>query len=268
MKFPDAPYTLKMACGENPKRVYGSSRQPATRMGSVAGYREAWIKAKEYQNDSKSRDLKLDTLKGVLDGEILIQNHCYRGEEMLVMMDIAKEFDYKITTFHHAVEAYKIADELAKENICVAMWADWWGFKHEAFDMVWENVAIVDQANGAKGCAIVHSDSGIDIQRLNQEAAKAMAAGNRAGYDIPKKRAIQWITLNAAKGLGIEDKVGSIEPGKMADIVVWDNDPFSVYAKTDLVLVDGIIRYDSQDPTTPVPTDFELGIISPDKNRL
>jgi imidazolonepropionase-like amidohydrolase len=95
MKFPKAPYTLKMACGENPKRVYGSNQEPSTRMGNVAGYRAAWIKAKEYKdNKNAKRDLKLDTLKGVLDGEILIQNHCYRGEEMAVMIDISKEFDY------------------------------------------------------------------------------------------------------------------------------------------------------------------------------
>lgn len=268
MKFPGAPHTLKMACGENPKRVYGSSRQPKTRMGNVAGYREAWIDAKSYAEKATKRDLKMDTLKGVLDGEILIQNHCYRGEEMLVMMEVAKEFDYKITTFHHAVEAYKIADILAKEEICVAAWADWWGFKHEAFDMVWENIAIVDQANDGTGCAIVHSDSAIDIQRLNQEAAKAMAAGQRAGFDIPRKRAIKWITLNAAKGLGIDKEVGSIEVGKMADIVIWNRDPFSVYAKTELVLVDGILRYDIDDPSTPTPSDFELGIITPEENRI
>ena len=258
-----------MACGENPKRVYGSGPGPSTRMGNVAGYRAEWIKAKEYkENKSQTRDLKLDTLKGVLDGEILIQNHCYRGEEMAVMIDVAKEFNYKITAFHHAVEAYKVADMLAENGICAALWADWWGFKHEAFDMVWENVAIVDQAKGGTGCAIVHSDSAIGIQRLNQEAAKAMAAGIRAGFDIPKKRAIQWITKNPAKALGIDDRVGTLEKGKMADLVVWDSDPFSVYAKTELVMIDGIIKYDSSDPNTPKPTDFELGIISPDGNRL
>ena len=107
MKFPGAPYTLKMACGENPKRVYGSGPGPSTRMGNVAGYRAEWIKAKEYKdNKDQRRDLKLDTLQGVLEGEILIQNHCYRGEEMAVMIDVAKEFNYKITAFHHAVEAY------------------------------------------------------------------------------------------------------------------------------------------------------------------
>ena len=269
MKFPGAPYTLKMACGENPKRVYGSGSGPSTRMGNVAGYRVEWIKAKEYRDKPyKTRDLKLDTLQGVLNGEILVQNHCYRGEEMAVMIDVAKEFNYKITAFHHAVEAYKVADMLAENNICAALWADWWGFKHEAFDMVWENVAIVDQAKGGTGCAIVHSDSAIGIQRLNQEAAKAMAAGIRAGFDIPKKRAIQWITKNPAKALGIDDRVGTLEKGKMADLVIWDSDPFSVYSKTELVMIDGIIKYDSSDPSTPKPTDFELGIISPDENRL
>ena len=285
MKFPNAPYSLKMACGENPKRVYGGrNTEPQTRMGNVAGYRKEWIKAQTYQKrineyseksdeakemiDSPTRNIGMETLVGVLEGDILVHMHCYRGEEMAVMLDVAKEFDYKINTFHHAVEAYKIADILAKNSVCAAVWADWWGFKHEAFDMVWENVAIVDQAKEGSGCAIVHSDSGVGIQRLNQEAAKAMAAGNRAGFEIPRKRAIQWITKNPAKALGIDDKVGSIEKGKMADIVIWDSDPFSVYAKTELVLIDGLIKYDSSDPNSPKPTDFELGIISPNENRL
>ena len=285
MKFPGAPYTLKMACGENPKRVYGGrNSEPSTRMGNVAGYRKAWIRAQDYRNklveyESKSeeakeleyaptRDLELETLVGVLDGEILIQNHCYRGEEMAVMLDIAKEFNYKVTTFHHAIEAYKVADILAKNDVCAAMWADWWGFKHEAFDMVWENAAIVDQANGGKGCAIIHSDSAVGIQRLNQEAAKAMAAGNRAGLDIPPSRAIQWITLNPAKALGIADKAGSLEVGKMADVVIWDGNPFSVYTKTEKVFVDGVLLYDKDNPSTPKPTDFELGIINSEGDRL
>jgi len=285
MKFPGAPYTLKMACGENPKRVYGGRRnEPSTRMGNVAGYRKAWIRAQGYRNrlmeyESKSeeakeleyapsRDLELETLVGVLNGEILIQNHCYRGEEMSVMLDIAKEFNYKVTTFHHAIEAYKIADILAENGVCAAMWADWWGFKHEAFDMVWENAAIVDQANSATGCAIIHSDSAVGIQRLNQEAAKAMSAGNRAGYKIPASRAIQWITLNPAKALGIEDQTGSLEVGKMADVVIWDGNPFSVYSKTEKVFVDGVVLYDKYDPLTPKATDFELGIINSEEDRL
>jgi len=285
MKFPGAPYTLKMACGENPKRVYGRrNSEPSTRMGNVAGYRKAWIRAQDYRNklaeyESKSeeakeleyaptRDLELETLVGVLNGEILIQNHCYRGEEMAVMLDIAKEFNYKVTTFHHAIEAYKVADILAENGVCAAVWADWWGFKHEAFDMVWENAAIVDQANGSTGCAIIHSDSAVGIQRLNQEAAKAMAAGNRSGLNIPPSRAIQWITLNPAKALGIASKTGSLEVGKMADLVIWDGDPFSVYTKTEKVFVDGVLLYDNNNPLTPKSTDFELGIINSEGDRL
>ena len=285
MKFPGAPYTLKMACGENPKRVYGGrNSEPSTRMGNVAGYRKAWIRAQGYRNkleeyESKSkeakeleyapsRDLELETLVGVLDGEILIQNHCYRGEEMAIMLDIAKEFNYKVTTFHHAIEAYKVADILADNGVCAAMWADWWGFKHEAFDMVWENAAIVDQANAGTGCAIIHSDSAVGIQRLNQEAAKAMAAGNRAGFNILPSRAIKWITSNPAKALGIADKVGSLEAGKMADVVIWDGNPFSVYSKTEKVFVDGLLLYDKDNPSTPKATDFELGIINSQENRL
>ena len=285
MKFPGAPYTLKMACGENPKRVYGGrNSEPSTRMGNVAGYRKAWIRAQGYRNKleeykskseeakeleyAPSRDLELETLVGVLEGEILIQNHCYRGEEMAVMLDIAKEFNYKVTAFHHAVEAYKVADILADNGVCAAMWADWWGFKHEAFDMVWENAAIVDQANSGTGCAIIHSDSAIGIQRLNQEAAKAMAAGNRAGFNILPSRAIKWITSNPAKALGIADKVGSLEAGKMADLVIWDGNPFSVYSRTEKVFVDGLLLYDKDNPSTPKATDFELGIINSQENRL
>jgi imidazolonepropionase-like amidohydrolase len=192
MKFPDAPYGLKMACGENPKRVYGSrNTAPQTRMGNVAGYRRAWQAASEYRDSLRrwkaagsdpekrpARNLQLETLAEVLDGEILVHNHCYRADEMATMINIAKEFGYKIASFHHAVEGYKIRDLLAENNICASMWADWWGFKLEAYDGIRENIALVDQA---KGCAIVHSDDANGIQRLNQEAAKALRAGIEAG---------------------------------------------------------------------------------------
>ena len=285
MKFPNAPYSLKMACGENPKRVYGGrNSEPSTRMGNVAGYRDAWIEAEEYlrslkeyaenpdedkePSDRPSRDLGLETMIGVLEGDILVQMHCYRGEEMVVMLDVAKEFDYKITTFHHAIEAYKVADILAQNSVCAAMWADWWGFKNEAFDMVWENTAIVDQAEDKTGCAIVHSDSAVDIQRMNQQAAKALAAGQKAGLDINRERAIQWITLNPAIALGIGDQVGSIEPGKMADIVIWSHDPFSVYSRAEKVFIDGLLKFDIDDPSSFERTDFDLGIIDPEGDRL
>ena len=224
MKFPDAPHSLKMACGENPKRVY-SSRGPSTRMGNVAGYRNAWIGAENYkeqlERDPSHRDIRNETLAGVLDGEILVHNHCYRADEMATMINIGEEFGYKISTFHHGVEAYKIADLLADEGICAALWADWWGFKHEAYDMTIANIAIVDQARDGTGCAIVHSDDESGIQRLNQEAAKALAAGRRAGFEISEGRAMTWITKNPAKSLGILEQTGTLDIGKDADVVIW-----------------------------------------------
>jgi imidazolonepropionase-like amidohydrolase len=274
MKFPNAPHSLKMACGENPKRVYGSRGQsPATRMGNMAGYRKAWIEAERYYENIQEgrdikRDLRNDTLAGVLSGDILVQNHCYRADEMMMMIEMSKEFDYKITTFHHAVEAYKVADALAEHGICAAMWADWWGFKHEAYDMVQANIAIVDQARGGSGCAIVHSDDEVGIQHLNQEAAKAMAAGNRAGYDISEARAMKWITYNPAKAAGILDQTGTLEVGKDADVVLWSGNPFSVYSKAEKVFIDGALAYDRDDSKKRPVTDFELGILNPNSARI
>ena len=267
MKFPGAPHGLKMACGENPKRVYGTKGQaPATRMGNVAGYRAAWIEAADYrdkmaaaekgQGEAPTRDLRLDTLAGVLNGEIIVHNHCYRGDEMSVMLEIAREFGYKVGTFHHAVEAYKIADLLAENDTCSAVWADWWGFKMEAYDGIRENAAILDQAGA---CAVIHSDNAIEIQRLNQESAKVIGAAARVGIDIAPERAIRWITSNAAKSLGVQDVTGSLEAGKMADVVVWSGNPFSVYTKAERVYVDGALLYErGNDELNPV-SDFTLG---------
>ena len=284
MKFPNTPHSLKMACGENPKRVYGNRGQmPSTRMGNAAGYRKSWIKAESYlskldEYEAKSeeakelsykptRDLELETLAGVLRDEILVHNHCYRADEMATMIEIAKEFNYKITAFHHAVEAYKIADLLAENNICAALWADWWGFKHEAYDMVQANIAIVDQARNGTGCAIVHSDDEIGIQHLNVEAAKALSAGIKAGYDISKARAINWITSNPAKAAGIYDQTGSLKVGKNADVVLWSKNPFSIYALAEKVYIDGAIAFDRSSGLEP-SSDFDVGIINPSKNRI
>ena len=289
MKFPGAKQALKMACGENPKRVYGSQKKaPSTRMGNVAGYRAAWAQARHVMQERAraaeaeanaataasaaaetvtpgvvaavapappAPDLAMDTLIGVLKGEILVHNHCYRADEMALMMDVAKEFDYKITAFHHAVESYKIADLLAEAEICSAMWADWWGFKLESFDGIDENIALVDAAGA---CAIVHSDSPVGIQRLNQEAAKAMAAARRQGMTVTEVDAIVWITLNAARALGIDAETGSLEIGKAADVVLWDGNPFSVYSRAQQVYIDGYRYYDRNDPDRQPRTDFDL----------
>ncbi|HZZ68087.1 MAG TPA: amidohydrolase [Phenylobacterium sp.] len=273
MKFPGAPYVLKMACGENPKRVYGSKgRAPSTRMGNVAGYRAAWINAQDYQRrwneyrakvakgekaDPPKRDLSLDTLSAVLRGEILVENHCYRADEMAQMIDISKEFGYHVAAFHHAVEAYKIADLLAENHICVATWANWWGGKMEMLDGIEANAALVDAAKG--GCAIIKSDDPDLIQRLNQEASEALAAGRAAGLTITEADAIKWITANPAKAIGVDKQTGSLEPGKRADLVIWDHDPFSIYARTDRVYLDGAIAYDRHDPRYQPRSDFDLG---------
>ncbi len=276
MKFPGAPYGMKMACGENPKRVYGEGKnspefRPHTRMGNVAGYRAAWAEAQDYQRawdkyerDYKAgkdvlppnRDLNLETLAGVLNGEILVHMHCYRADDMGTMLDVMKEFDYKISSFHHAVESYKIADKLAEDGVCSSMWADWWGFKMEAYDGIRENIPMVHKAGA---CAIVHSDSDSGIQRLNQEAAKALADGRRVGIDISKAEAWQWLSLNPAKSLGIDDKTGTLEAGKDADVVLWSGDPFSVYTKADMTFVDGAVTFDRHDPSRQPVMDFELG---------
>jgi imidazolonepropionase-like amidohydrolase len=273
MKYPQAPYGLKMACGENPKRVYGSRKvTPSTRMGNMAGYRNAWIEATEYKRAwekyetqyaqgknpaAPERDLTLDTLKGVLDGDIKIHNHCYKAEEMAMMIDLGKEFNYDSGTFHHAIEAYKISDLLAQNGNCAAMWPDWWGFKMEAYDMIQENVAVVNAVKNS--CAVVHSDSDITIQRLNQEAGKVMYRANENGFKLKEEDAIVWITQNAAKSLGIEDKTGSLVKGKQADVVIWNQSPFSVYAKAEQVFIDGAKVYDRFDDKYQAKSDFMLG---------
>ena len=262
MKFPGAPYGLKMACGENPKRVYGSKgRMPSTRMGNMAVDRQTWAKAVAYkkkldEGKAVDRDLAMETLAGVLSGEILIQNHCYRADEMANVIDMSHEFGYKVSAFHHAVEAYKIADLLKKEGICAAMWADWWGFKMEAYDSVPENIALVYK-EGA--CTIVHSDDANQIQRLNQEAAKALAAGRRMGMQISDEQAWTWLGINPAKAIGLADRIGSLKPGKMADVVLWNGNPFSVYTRPEKVWIDGALMFDANDPKRRPVTDFELG---------
>ena len=262
MKFPGAPHGLKMACGENPKRVYGQKGGPSTRMGNVAGYRAAFIDAQDYarkreKDGATKRDLKLETLAGAMAGDILVHIHCYRADEMAQMLDLAREFDFKVAAFHHGVEAYKLADRLGAEGVCGALWADWWGFKMEAFDGIQENIAIVDRAPG--GCAIVHSDSDEGIQRLNQEAAKVMANARRVGIEIAPEHAIRWITQNAARSLGVQDVTGTLAPGKMADVVLWNGNPFSVYAQAEQVWIDGAHVYDRHDPARRPVTDFMLG---------
>ncbi len=305
MRFWGAPDTLKMACGENPKRVYGRrNSSPSTRMGNVAGYRAAYQAAREYgqsladwQHNHRlwqikratfereteareerrengealgdrpddpgpaptppTRDLAKETLWSVIEGNTLVQMHCYRADEMANMLDVAREFGFSIRSFHHAVEAYKIRDLLHAENVSVSTWTDWWGFKLEAYDAIEENIALLHE-EGVR--VALHSDSPNLIQRLNQEAAKAMAAGRRAGIAISEHDALSWITRQPAWVLGIDELTGTLEAGKMADVVVWSGSPFSVYTHVEQVYVDGLLRFDHRDGVARGgATDFELG---------
>jgi len=277
MLFSGAPSGLKIACGENPKGVYGTRGGPRTRMGNIAGFREAFQNAAEYKQrwdkhlkelgvwkekkgkeddkpDPPSRDFGMETLMGVLNGEILVHNHCYRADEMNIMLDLAKEYGFKIRSFHHALEAYKLADRLAKEGVSVSTWADWWGFKMEAYDGIRHNVAIVHKA-GAR--AIIHSDSETDIRHLNHEAVKARVAGAELGLTFTDDDVLKWFTLNPAWALGIDHRVGSLEAGKDADFVIWDGHPLTSYAKASEVFIDGHRTY-SQEVGLAI-SDFELG---------
>jgi len=273
MRFPGAPDGLKMACGENPKRVYGERKSaPSTRMGSLAAMRERWIAARRYRHKwavwkqkfgdgaqateaPPERDLGLETLAAALDGKVLVHVHCYRADEMLLQLRLAAEFGYQVRSFHHAVEAYKIRDVLKEQGVSVSTWADWYGFKVEAEDAIEQNLALLAEA-GVQG--ILHTDSPIGIQRMNQEAAKALFAGQHAGVQVNEAEAIRWLTAHPAWALGIEARTGTLEAGKMADVVVWDKHPFSVYARTRKVFIDGRLRHDADAPG-PAWSDFEVG---------
>ena len=279
MRFPGAPQGLKMACGENPKRVYGEKGQaPQTRMGNIAGFREAYQSAIEYKRawdkynhdvavydahhdddeehpDPPDRDIGLESLLGVLEGKILLHIHCYRADDMQRMLDVADEFGFRIRSFHHALEAYKIRDRLAAAGIAVSTWADWWGFKMEAFDGIPHNAAMFA---AAKGRTVIHSDSSTEVRFLNHEAAKARTAGASIGLTFSDDEVLRWLTANPAWALGIDDRTGTLEVGKMADVVVWNGSPFSIYTRPQLVLIDGVPVFDATKPMRP--SDFEIGM--------
>lgn len=255
--FPGAPQSIKFASGENPKRVYGGRNQmPSTRMGNFEIMRQSFVEAREYMRDwdeynakvakgekdpkAPKRDLKLEALADILRGKLLVQIHCYRADEFLTEMALAKEFGYKIRAFHHAVEAYKVADKIAANGVAVATWPDWWGFKQEAWDGIPWNAAI----SLRKGVRVaIKSDSEDVTRRLNQEAGKVMHYGN-----VSEDDALKMITLNAAWIIGVDDRVGSLDVGKDADIGIWNNYPLGSNALADQVLIDGEVFFDRSLP--------------------
>jgi imidazolonepropionase-like amidohydrolase len=251
--FPNAPRSIKFASGENPKRVYGSRGQlPSTRMGNFAVQRQALVEAQDYMREWDSydakvkrgdkdatppkRDLKLEALADVLRGKIMVQIHIYRADEMLTEIAMAKEFGYKIRAFHHALEAYKVADQVAANDIAIATFADWWGYKQEAWDAIPWN-AVMCMRKGVR--VAIKSDSGDYTRRLNQEAAKAIRYGGAT-----EEEALKMITLNPAWIIGVDDRVGSIDVGKDADLVIWDGYPLSTTGVPEKVLIDGEVYFD------------------------
>jgi imidazolonepropionase-like amidohydrolase len=257
MLFPNAPRSIKFASGENPKRVYGSQGQlPSTRMGNFEVMRQAFEDAKAYMAswdayDAKvakhdkdavapKRDLKLEALADVLRGKLYVQIHCYRADEFLTEEALAKEYGYKIRAFHHAVEMYKVGDQIAPTGTAIATWADWWGFKDEAWDATPWN-AVMSMREGVR--VALKSDSNDYARRLNQEAGKMVHYGGAS-----EDEAIAMITLNPAWIIGVDQMTGSIDTGKDADLVIWNMDPLSTYARAEKVYIDGDLFFDSSLP--------------------
>jgi len=249
MKFEGAPRGMKMAFGENPKRVHVIRDQIMSRMGNSAVMRTGFRQAQEYRakweqytilqdtDHPVSRpdyDPKMETLVDVLDGKIRVHVHCYRKDDLLAVLRISDEFGFKLASFQHGLECYKIASELAKRDIGVATWADWWGFKLEAFDGIPQNAALLANA----GIRVnIHSDSSDGVQRLFHEASKAIR------YGMNEDHALKALTIWPASMLGVEDRVGSLDVGKDADIAVFSHHPFDVYTLVQQTFIDGVNVY-------------------------
>ena len=258
LPFEGALPGIKFALGENPKRsnfpTGGSPRYPSTRMGVTDVYRQAFSEAVDYKkawdeyNRRKAageanlipprRDLKLEPLLEILEGKRLVHIHCYRDDEIVQMIRVAEEFHFKIATFQHALEGYKVMDEIARSGAGVSTFSDWWAYKTEAYDAIPYNAAMMTR----HGIIVsINSDSGEESRHLNQEAAKSMKWGG-----LTHDEALKLVTINPAIQLQIADRVGSIEAGKDADLAIYDKDPLSVYAVVQKVFIDGQVYFDRQ----------------------
>ena len=255
--IPDAPRIIKFALGENPKRSNFTGetvRFPTTRLGVEAVIRRAFDEARRYMKAWERyererqrnphalpprRDLRLETLADILRGNIWVHCHAYRADEMLMLVRLAKEYGFKIAAFQHALEAYKIAPELAAAGVGVSTFADYWAYKVEAYDAIPYNAAICLRAGIITS---VNSDSGERMRRLNLEAAKCIKYG-----DLTPEEALRLITLYPAMQLGIAHRTGTLEVGKDADISIWDGHPLSVYSKCVMTLVDGEVLFMRRD---------------------
>ena len=253
----DGPRTVKFALGENPKRsnspaLPGATRRyPATRMGVEEVIREAFTQGREYMqqwdayNAAKARgenplaprrDLKLEAMADILKGKIDIHSHCYRADEIMMLMKLCEEFGIQVHTLQHTLEGYKVAPEIAKHGASASILPDWWGYKMEAYDAIPFNAAIMT----GKGIVVsIHSDSNEHARRFYQEAGKMLKYGN-----LTEEQCLQLVTLNPAKQIRLDNRIGSIDVGKDADIVLFNAHPFSVYARPEMTMIEGVVYFD------------------------
>ncbi len=273
LRMKDAPRTIKFALGENPMRVHGEGRgiTPSTRMGVEQVFRRSFSEAQEYMeawdnyNSGKTKvppvyDLKKETVADILKGDIIIHCHSYRADEILMLMNVCKDFGVKRLCFQHVNEGFKVAPELAEFGAGASVFADWWAYKFEVYYSTAYNAAILLR-NGV--VASINSDSGELIRHLYHEAAKTQRYGG-----LTDDEALSLITINPAKQLGIEDRVGSIEVGKEGDVAIFNKHPLSVYTIPQYTIVDGIVRFDINedpkdmridiDPEAKISTYYEL----------
>src|ERR1700751_3500912 len=259
LPFEGTPPGIKFALGENPKRSNFSipgqpKRYPATRMGVEETIRGALTEARDYKNSwdaynkklgagDKSavpprRDLRLEPLVEVLEGKRYVHSHCYREDEILMLLRVAKEFGFKVRTFQHVLEGYKVADEIAAAGAGASTFSDWWAYKVEAYDAIPYNAALMTR----RGVLVsVNSDDAEEATHLNQEAAKSIRYGG-----LTHDEALKLVTLNPAIQLGIDKRVGSIDVGKDADLAIYNHDPLSAYAVVQKTLIDGRVYFDRE----------------------
>lgn len=254
IRMEGAPRTIKFALGENPTRVHGegSGLLPRTRMGVEQVFRRSFSEAKEYMeawdeyNNNKNKrgfkgmppiyDLQKEVIADILRGEIIVHCHSYRADEILMLMEVFKDYGIEKLVFQHANEAFKVAPEIAEFGAMASVFADWWAYKFEVYYSTAYNAAILTQ-NGVN--TSINSDSGELIRHLYHEAAKTQKYGNLTDH-----QALELITLNPAKQLGIDNRVGSLEVGKDGDVVIFENHPLSIYAIPQMTFVDGVKYFD------------------------
>jgi imidazolonepropionase-like amidohydrolase len=257
LPFEGALPGIKFALGENPKRSNfsrGTPRYPVTRMGVEETIRGAFTEARDYKAAwdlynkriaagernliPPRRDLRLEPLVEVLEGKRYVHSHCYREDEILMLLRVAREFGFKVRTFQHVLEGYKVADEIAASGAGASTFSDWWAFKVEAYDAIPYNAALMTR----RGVLVsVNSDDAEEATHLNQEAAKSIKFGG-----LSHDEALKLVTLNPAIQLGIDRRVGSIDTGKDADLVIYNHDPLSDYAVVQKTLIDGRVYFDRQ----------------------